>query len=86
MRKYRISGNQKDIRGNQEKEKSPKNQFGRERNIRTIYGGPHVGGESRNAKDRYVNEARQKPLTNVNNLYLRPPKMFKGEAANITFT
>ena len=36
--------------------------------------------------DRYVKEARQKPLTNVNNLSLRPPKVFKGEATDITFT
>ena len=36
--------------------------------------------------DRYVKEARQRPLTNVNNLSLRPPKVFKGEAVDITFT
>ena len=45
-----------------------------------------MGGESRNAMDRYVKKSRQQPLTNVNNLSLRPPKLFKGEATEITFT
>ena len=36
--------------------------------------------------DMYVKEARQRPLRNVNNLSLRPPKVFKGEATHITFT
>ena len=84
VRKYR--GDQKDNREGQEKEKPTENRFGREGSIRTICGGPHIGGESRNAMDRYVKEARQRPLTNVNNLSLRPPKVFKGEAADITFT
>ena len=50
MRKYRgdVSGNQKDIRGNQEKEKSTENRFMREGSIQMICGGPHMGGESRN--------------------------------------
>ena len=88
VRKYRgdISGNQKDIREDQEKEKSSENRFRREGSIQTICGGPHIGGESQNAMDKYVKEARQRPLTNVNNLSLRPPKVFKGELSDITFT
>lgn len=31
-------------------------------------------------------EAKYLPLTNVNHLTLRPPKVFKGEAIDITFT
>ena len=87
VRKYRrdASGNEKDIQGSQVKDKARESQFVREGSIRTICGGPHVGGERWNAMDRYVKEARQKALTNVNNLSLRPPKLFKGEATNITF-
>lgn len=45
-----------------------------------------MGGDSNNALERYTREARHRPLTNVNSLDLRLPKMFKGECMDITFT
>lgn len=54
--------------------------------IRTIIGGPYIGGSSRNARKNYTREARGAPLTKVYNLAERPPKLFKGEAADIIFT
>jgi hypothetical protein len=45
-----------------------------------------LGGDSNHALERYAREARHRPLTNVNSLDLRPPKMFKGECVDITFT
>ena len=51
-----------------------------------IIGGPFVGGQGRSAMKRYVREARGPPLTNVCHLSEMPPKMFKGETMDITFT
>uniref|UniRef100_A0A803NN59 RNase H type-1 domain-containing protein n=1 Tax=Cannabis sativa TaxID=3483 RepID=A0A803NN59_CANSA len=55
------------------------------RDILTIIGGPHVSGETRKAQERYAKEAKEKPLTNVNNLSERPKKLFKKECEDITF-
>ena len=41
---------------------------------------------SNNAMDRYAKEARGPILTNVNRLDERPPKLFRGENIDITFT
>ncbi|XP_030478017.1 uncharacterized protein LOC115695060 [Cannabis sativa] len=55
------------------------------RNILTIIGGPHIVGDSRKLQERYAKEAKEKPLTNVNNLSERPEKLFKRECNDITF-
>ncbi|XP_030479425.2 uncharacterized protein LOC115696676 [Cannabis sativa] len=55
------------------------------RNILTIIGGPHITEESRKSQERYAKEAKEKPLTNVNNLSERPEKLFKRECDDITF-
>ncbi|KAK1352793.1 hypothetical protein POM88_052631 [Heracleum sosnowskyi] len=60
--------------------------FTRAGSIHTIFGGRHFGGDSNNALERYAREARHKPLTNVNSLELKPPKLFRGESVDITFT
>ncbi|XP_063935619.1 uncharacterized protein LOC135147089 [Daucus carota subsp. sativus] len=67
------------------------NEQGTNRNTRAgsvqmIIGGPFVGGQGRSGMKRYVREARGQPLTNVCHLSERPPKMFKGETMDITFT
>ncbi|XP_063946129.1 uncharacterized protein LOC135151543 [Daucus carota subsp. sativus] len=54
--------------------------------IHMIIGGPYIGGESRKAMERYAQEAKSPPLTNVNHLSERPPKMFRGETMNIMFS
>ncbi|KAK1388756.1 hypothetical protein POM88_016934 [Heracleum sosnowskyi] len=54
--------------------------------IHTTFGGHHLGGDSNNALERYAREERHKPLTSVNSLELKPPKLFKGESVDITFT
>ena len=53
--------------------------------IRTIFGGPHFAEETRGAQNRYVREARDKLLTNVDSLDKRPAKQFRGEVDDITF-
>ncbi|XP_060965307.1 uncharacterized protein LOC133034271 [Cannabis sativa] len=55
------------------------------RNILTIIGGPHIAGDSRKSQKRYAKEAKEKPLTNVNNLSEQPEKLFKRECDVITF-
>ncbi|KAM6543742.1 hypothetical protein CsatB_008189 [Cannabis sativa] len=55
------------------------------RNILTIIGGPHIAGDSRKSQERYAREAKEKPLTNVNNLGERPEKLFKKECDDIIF-
>ena len=42
--------------------------------VRTIIGGPFVGGQGRSVMRRYVRKARGPPLTNVRHLFERPPK------------
>lgn len=60
--------------------------FVRDDSIRTIFvGDPSIGRSNRDL-GKYVKEARYKPLTYVNSLEVRPPKLFKGESADITFT
>ena len=56
------------------------------REIRTIFGGPHFAGEMRGAQDRYVREARDRLLTNIDSLDQRPTKQFRGEVDDITFS
>ena len=51
-----------------------------------IMGGQHLGGTSKKAMERYGREAKGQPLTNVLHLIQRPPKRFKGEKDDITFT
>lgn len=58
----------------------------REGSIRTIVGGPHNACDSNKAMERYAKEAKTMPMTNVNRLDQRPPKLFRGESADITFT
>ncbi|XP_074326570.1 uncharacterized protein LOC141664514 [Apium graveolens] len=53
--------------------------------IHIILGGSHIGGDSRKAMDRYAREAKDKPLTNINHLSQRPPKLFEREANDIVF-
>nr|XP_017225259.1 PREDICTED: uncharacterized protein LOC108201488 [Daucus carota subsp. sativus] len=67
-------------------EKQNDTQFVREGSIRSIFGGPYIGGGSRKAMERYAKEARDYPLTNVNHLSARAPRVFKGETMDITFT
>ncbi|XP_060964043.1 uncharacterized protein LOC133033350 [Cannabis sativa] len=55
------------------------------RNILTMIGGPHIAGDSRKSQERYAKEAKEKPLTNMNNLSERPEKLFKRECDDITF-
>ena len=57
-----------------------------QRKVRTIFGGPHVGGNSKRAQDRYAREARQQPLTNVIHLEQRPQKLQRVPDMDITFT
>lgn len=54
--------------------------------IHVIIGGPHIGGDSNKARERYAREAKERPLTNVHHLQERPPKLFKGEDTNLMFT
>ena len=58
----------------------------REGSIHTIFGGPHIGGTGRYAMKKYVEEAMDKPLTNVSHISEMPPKMFKGEDTQIIFS
>ncbi|KAK1404552.1 hypothetical protein POM88_004157 [Heracleum sosnowskyi] len=44
--------------------------------IHVIIGGPHVGGDSKKAMERYAREAKDRPLTNVHRLEQRPPYLF----------
>ena len=54
----------------QPRQRSPE----RIKEVLTIFGGPHVVGESRNALDRYAKEARNAPLTHVHRIDERPMK------------
>ncbi|XP_074347080.1 uncharacterized protein LOC141685902 [Apium graveolens] len=58
----------------------------RENNIHVIMGGPHVGGNSNKAMERYAHEAKGLPLTNVYHLADLPPQYFEGEDEDIIFT
>ena len=54
--------------------------------ILTVYGGPHIGGDSQQARDRYAREARTPPPANVHHLEEKPAKSSKLETEEITFT
>ncbi|XP_074322938.1 uncharacterized protein LOC141659904 [Apium graveolens] len=53
--------------------------------IHIILGRSQIGGDSRKAMDKYARKAKDKPLTNVNHLSQRPPKLFEREADDIVF-
>ncbi|KAK1399355.1 hypothetical protein POM88_009218 [Heracleum sosnowskyi] len=55
-------------------------------NIHVIIGGPHVGGDSKKAMERYAREAKDRPLTNVHRLEQRPPYLFTNERDEIMFS
>ncbi|PON33958.1 hypothetical protein PanWU01x14_348430 [Parasponia andersonii] len=55
---------QSDERREEDQQQPPEIQ----REVQTIFGGPHVGGDSKRAQDRYGREARQQPLNNVMHL------------------
>ncbi|KAK1362672.1 hypothetical protein POM88_047146 [Heracleum sosnowskyi] len=76
----------KDGKSSKDGEKTVPDRTTRAGSIRTIIGGPYIGGTSRNSMKNYAKEARGCPLTNVFHLSERPPKLFKGVAADITFT
>ncbi|XP_074365409.1 uncharacterized protein LOC141706557 [Apium graveolens] len=66
-------------------EKTAEVKFQRAGSIRAIFGGHPFVGDSNRALERNVKEARHPPLTNIHSLEDRPPKVFKGESADITF-
>ncbi|XP_063942768.1 uncharacterized protein LOC135150410 [Daucus carota subsp. sativus] len=81
----------KDKRGlgytsDQERGKQEDIQFVKEGSIHVIFGGPHLAGKGTKAMERYAKEAKGRPLTNIHNLSSRPPKIFRGEAIDITFS
>ncbi|XP_074355910.1 uncharacterized protein LOC141695571 [Apium graveolens] len=66
-------------------EKIAEVKFQRAGSIRAIFGGHPFVGDSNRALERNAREARHPPLTNIHSLEDRPPKVFKGESADITF-
>ncbi|XP_074368281.1 uncharacterized protein LOC141708514 [Apium graveolens] len=66
-------------------EKTAEVKFQRAGSIRAIFGGPPFVGDSNRALERNAREARHPPFTNIHSLEDRPPKVFKGESADITF-
>ncbi|XP_074336100.1 uncharacterized protein LOC141673268 [Apium graveolens] len=66
-------------------EKTAEVKFQRAGSIRAIFGGHPFVGDSNRALERNAREARHPPLTNIHSLEDRPPKIFKGESADITF-
>ncbi|XP_074346341.1 uncharacterized protein LOC141685116 [Apium graveolens] len=66
-------------------EKTTEVKFQRAGSIRAIFGGHPFVGDSNRALERNAREARHSPLTNIHSLEDRPPKVFKGEYADITF-
>ncbi|XP_074346775.1 uncharacterized protein LOC141685582 [Apium graveolens] len=59
--------------------------FQRAGSIRLIFGGHPFVGDSNRALERNAREARHLPFSNIHSLEDRPPKIFKGESADITF-
>lgn len=53
--------------------------------IHTIFGGLHIGGESRHSQHKYAWEAWEVPFTNIHNLAQCSVKSFKHENKDITF-
>ncbi|XP_074324118.1 uncharacterized protein LOC141661036 [Apium graveolens] len=66
-------------------EKMAEVKFQRAGSIRAIFGGHPFVGDSNRALERNTREARHPPLANIHSLEDRPPKIFKGESADITF-
>ncbi|XP_074361977.1 uncharacterized protein LOC141702174 [Apium graveolens] len=66
-------------------EKTAEVKFHRAGSIRAIFGGHPFIGDSNRALEKNAREARHPPLTNIHSLEDRPPKVFKGESADITF-
>ncbi|XP_074373631.1 uncharacterized protein LOC141713979 [Apium graveolens] len=66
-------------------EKTAEVKFQRAGSIRAIFGGHPFVGDSNRALEKNAREARHPPLTNIHSLEDRPPKVFKGESADITF-
>ncbi|XP_074368018.1 uncharacterized protein LOC141708339 [Apium graveolens] len=66
-------------------EKTAEVKFQRVGSIRAIFGGHPFVGDSNRALEKNAREARYPPLTNIHSLKDRPPKVFKGESADITF-
>ncbi|XP_074351661.1 uncharacterized protein LOC141690789 [Apium graveolens] len=66
-------------------EKTAEVKFERAGSIREIFGGHPYVGDSNRALERNAREARHPPLTNIHSLEDRPPKIFKGKSADITF-
>ncbi|KAL8148773.1 hypothetical protein AgCh_005948 [Apium graveolens] len=66
-------------------EKIAEVKFQRAGSIRAIFGGHPFIGDSNRALEKNAREARYPPLTNIHSLEDRPPKVFKGESADITF-
>ncbi|XP_074352571.1 uncharacterized protein LOC141691711 [Apium graveolens] len=66
-------------------EKTVEVKFQRAGSIRAIFEGHPFVGDSNQALERNAREARHPPLTNIHSLEDRPPKIFKGESADITF-
>ncbi|XP_074346717.1 uncharacterized protein LOC141685520 [Apium graveolens] len=66
-------------------EKMAEVNFQRAGSIRAIFGGHPFVGDSNRALEKNAREARHPPLTNIHSLEDRPPNVFKGESADITF-
>ncbi|XP_074366739.1 uncharacterized protein LOC141707460 [Apium graveolens] len=66
-------------------EKTAEDKFQRAGSIRVIFGGNPFVGDSNRALEKNARETRHPPLTNIHSLEDRPPKVFKGESADITF-
>ncbi|XP_074323150.1 uncharacterized protein LOC141660086 [Apium graveolens] len=73
-------------REREEKEKSDDVKFVKLGSIHAIFGEPHCVGYTNGVMNRYTREKRGPILTDVNRLEERPPKMFRGETRDITFT
>ena len=72
------------IRDRRAKPCSDQNEAKPHREIRTIFGETHFTGTTRGARDHYVREAKDSPLTNIDCLDKRHAKQFKGSI--ITFS
>ncbi|XP_074342206.1 uncharacterized protein LOC141679666 [Apium graveolens] len=85
-------------RGNDDKEKDERHspqantgekpaefKFQRAGSIREIFGGHPFVDDSNRALERNARETQHPPLTNIHSLEDRPPKIFKGESADIIF-
>ncbi|XP_074336076.1 uncharacterized protein LOC141673245 [Apium graveolens] len=66
-------------------EKTAEVKFQRAGSIRAIFGGHPFVGDNNRALERNSREARHPPLTNIHSLEDKPPKIFKGKFADITF-